>query len=113
MRTLPGSTYDVHERFKLGMHAKQERDERLNYSNDSVLNTCVFVCFATEQVVLFIEAVPVSTPYCLSPLLALANQISRTVEAPHGRRVYGRNSRTTIYTTRPSNGKHGKNVAVL
>ena len=30
------------------------------------------------QVVLFIEEVPVSTPYCLPSLLATANQISRT-----------------------------------
>ena len=58
MHNLPGSTYDVHERFKLGMHAKQERVESLKCSND----TCVFVCFATKQVVLFIEAAPVSTP---------------------------------------------------
>ena len=43
MRNLPGSTYDVHERFKLGMHAKQERDERLNYSNDTVFLTHVYL----------------------------------------------------------------------
>jgi len=36
MRNLPCSTYDVYERFKLGMHAKQERVDRLNYSNDTV-----------------------------------------------------------------------------
>ena len=83
MRNLPGSTYDVHERLKLGMHAKQERVESLNYYND----TCEFVFFATKQVVLFIEAVPVSTPHCLPSLLATSNQISLTGEAPHGGRV--------------------------
>ena len=53
------------------MHAKQERVERLNYFNDTV-----FVCFATKQVVLFIEAAPVATPCCLPSLLATVNQIS-------------------------------------
>ena len=71
------------------MHAKQERVESLNYYNDTVFRyTCVFVCFATKQVVLFIEAVPFSTPYCLPSLLVTANQISRTDEAPHGSCVY-------------------------
>jgi len=32
-------------------------------------------------------------PYCLSSLLATANQISRLGEAPHGSRVYRRKSR--------------------
>ena len=35
-----------------------------------VLNTCVFVSFATKHVVLLIEAAPVSTSYCLLSLLA-------------------------------------------
>ena len=43
MRNLPDSTYDVYERFKLGMHAKQERVERLNYSNDTVFLTHVYL----------------------------------------------------------------------
>ena len=53
------------------MHAKQERVESLNYFNDTV-----FVCFATKQVVLFIEAATVATPCCLPSLLVTANQIS-------------------------------------
>ena len=65
--------------------------------------------FATKQVVLFIEAAPVLTPCCLPSLLATANQMSRLVEAPHGSRVYRRNSR--VYG--PSNGKHRTNIAVL
>ena len=89
MHNLPGSTYDVHERYKLGMHAKQEHVDSLKYSND----TCEFVCFATKQVVLFIEAAPVSTPHCLPSLLATANQISRLGEATHGSRVYGQYTR--------------------
>ena len=36
------------------------------------------------------EASPFSTAYCLPSLLATANEISRTGEAPHGSRVYGR-----------------------
>ena len=45
-----------------------------------VFNPCVFVCFATKQVVLFIEAAPISMQYCLQSLLATANQISWTGE---------------------------------
>ena len=60
------------------MHAKQ------------VLNSCVFVFFATKQVVLFLKVAPVSTPYCLLSLLTTVNQISRLGEAPHGSRVYRR-----------------------
>mgnify|MGYP000273004010 CR=1 FL=1 len=67
MHNLPDSTYGMYERFKCGMRDKQER-----------------VCFATKQVVLFTEAVPVSTPYCLPSLLATANQISQFGEVPHG-----------------------------
>jgi len=40
MRNLPISTYDVYKRFKLGMHAKQES---LNYSNDTVFLTHVYL----------------------------------------------------------------------
>ena len=54
---------------------------------------CLCICFATKQVVLSIEAALVSTPYCLPPLLATANRISRTGEASHGICVYGRKSR--------------------
>ena len=36
-------TCDVYERFKLGMHAKQERVESLNYSNDTVFLTHVYL----------------------------------------------------------------------
>ena len=56
--------------------------------------------FATKQVVLFIEAAPVLTPCCLPSLLATANQMSRLVEAPHGSRVYRRNSRVYGQYTR-------------
>jgi len=81
------------------MHSKQEHVESLNYYNDKVFLTHVYLSVLQPlQVVLFIEAVPVSTPYCLPSLLATANQISRTSEAPHGSRVYG---------------KHRKNLAVL
>jgi len=37
MSNLPGSTYDVAYMSDLGMHAKQERVESLNYSNYTVL----------------------------------------------------------------------------
>ena len=58
------------------MHAKQERIDSLNYSNDTVFLARVFVCFAIKHVVLFIEVAPVSMPYCLPFLLASVNQIS-------------------------------------
>jgi len=47
------------------LNTKQERVDRLNYFNDSVLNVYEFVFFETKQVYLLIEAAPVSTPYCL------------------------------------------------
>ena len=52
-----------------------------------------FVCFATKQVVLFIEAATVSTPYCYNLYIATSNQISRTDDALHGSGVYRRKSR--------------------
>ena len=100
MRSLPGSTCDVYERYKLGMHTKQELVESLNYSNDTVFLTQCICLFSTKQVVLFIEAAPVSTPYCLPSLLATSNQISRTGEASHGSHVYGRESRVYEQYTR-------------
>jgi len=49
------------------MHAKQDHIDSLNYFNDTVFLTHVYLSFLqTKQVVLFIEAVPVATPYCLS-----------------------------------------------
>jgi len=68
----------MYERFKGGMHAKQYHIDSLNYFNDTVFLTHVYLSFLqTKQVVLLIEAVPVATPYCLSSLLATYNQISR------------------------------------
>ena len=39
-------------------------------------------------------------PYCLPFLLASSNQISRTGDAPHGTRVYGRKYRVYEQYTR-------------
>ena len=74
------------------MHA--EPVDSLNNFNDPVFLTPVCL-FATIQVVLFIDAVPFLTPYCLPLLLAKANQItcSRTGKAPYWSRVYKRKSR--------------------
>ena len=54
--------------------------------------TCLFC-------VLYIEAVPVSTPYCLPSLLATANQMGRFGEAPHGSRadLYRRKNGVHVY----------------
>ena len=56
----------------------------------------VFVCFATKKCFLFYLSKHISTPY----LLATSNQISRTYDAPHGSRVYGRKSRVYEQYTR-------------
>ena len=69
----------------------------------------VCVCFTTKQVVLFIEAVRVSTPYCLPSLLATANQMSRFGGAPNGSRVYRRTSRVYEQYT-PQGHPMGKTV---
>ena len=54
-----------------------------------IILTLVYLSFlSTIQVVLFIEAAPVSTPLCLSSLLATANQMSQTGEIQHESRVY-------------------------
>jgi len=45
MRNLPDSTYCVYERFKRGMHATQERVIRLNYFNDTVFWTPMYLSF--------------------------------------------------------------------
>ena len=71
------------------MHAKQERVVSLNYSNDTVFLTHMYLS--------------VSTPYCLPYLLATANQFSRTGESPHWSRVYGKNA---TYM----NNIHGKTI---
>ena len=92
------------------MHAEQERVDSLNYFNDAVSLTPVYLsCFATKQVVLLTDAVPVSTPYCLSSLLATSNQISRLGKATHESRVYGR----TCRLCGPSNGKLRTYLAAL
>ena len=63
------------------MHAKQERVDSLNYFNDTLFLTPVYLSFFTsKQIVLLIEAAPVSTSCCLPSLLATANQISRLGE---------------------------------
>ena len=49
MRNLPGPTYDVYEGFKLGMHTKQERVESLNYSNDTVFFTPMYLSFLQQN----------------------------------------------------------------
>jgi len=70
---------------------------------------------ATKHVVLLIEAAPVSTPYCVSSLLATANQISRLDETPQGSRVYRRKSREYGQYTRQDHpmGNTDKNIAAL
>ena len=84
MPNIPDSTYGICELSKRGMHANQEVDNSLNYSNDTLFLTPIYLSFfATKQAVLFIEAVPVSTSYCLPSLLATANQMSRFCEAPN------------------------------
>ena len=65
---------------------RRERVDSLNFFNDTVF----FVFFATKHVVLLIEAVPVSTPYCLPYVLNTSNQMSRFGEAQPGSRVYRR-----------------------
>ena len=75
------------------MLLKQERVNSLNFFNDTMFLTPMYLFFASKQVVLFIEAVPVPTPYCLPSLLATANQMSRFGEAPHGSGVYRRKCR--------------------
>jgi len=51
MRNLPDSTYYVYKRFKWGMHAQQERVDKLNYLNETVFWTPMYYfCFATKQV---------------------------------------------------------------
>jgi len=65
MRNLTDPTFGMYERFKC-------------------FNTYVFALFAAKQVVLFIEAASVSTPYGLPSLLATFNQMSRFGEVPHG-----------------------------
>ena len=63
------------------MHAKQERVDSLYYFNDKLFLTPVYLSFFTsKQIVLLIEAAPVSTSCCLPSLLATANQISRLGE---------------------------------
>ena len=92
------------------MHAEQERVDSLNYFNDAVSLTPVYLsCFATKQVVLLIDAVPVSTPYCLSSLLATSNQISGLGKATHESLLYGR----TCRLCGPSNGKLGTYLAAI
>ena len=59
--------------------------------------------FATKQVVLFIEAAPVSTPCCLPSLLATVNQMSRLGEAQRVSSVYRRKA---VYM----NTIHGKTI---
>jgi len=50
MYNLPNSTYGMYERFKRGMHAKQERVDNLNYFNDKVFLTPVYLpFFATKN----------------------------------------------------------------
>ena len=79
------------------MHAQQERVDSLNYFNDTVFLTPVSL--ATKEVVLLIEAAPVSMPYYLSSL-ATVNQMRRLGEDPHGSRVYRRKSRVCGQYTR-------------
>ena len=45
MRNLPDSTHGKYERFKWGMHANQERDDSLNYFNDTMFLTPVYLSF--------------------------------------------------------------------
>ena len=73
-----------------------------------VLVTCVFVCFATKHVVLFIEAAPVLAPCCLPSLLTTIKLVKTT--SFHTGPVYmeEKNRVLFIYTAKPSNGKHGK-----
>jgi len=49
MRNLLDSTYGMNERFKRGMHAKQERVDSLNYFLlHRILNTYIFVFFCNQ-----------------------------------------------------------------
>ena len=89
-KNLPDSTYGMHEKLK----CMQNKNVLTVWTIfHSVLKTYVFVYFVTKQDILFIEVVYVTKPYCLSSLLATANQMRRFGEAPHGSRVCRRKSR--------------------
>ena len=61
-RALAGSTFGIYSRFRSEMETKQEPVDSLNFFNDTVLVTVIFVSvFSTKQDVLFIEAVRLYT----------------------------------------------------
>ena len=62
-RALAGSTFGIYSRFRSEMETKQEPVDSLNFFNDTVLVTGIFVSvfFSTKQDVLFIEAVRLYT----------------------------------------------------
>ena len=45
MPNIPDSTYGICELSKPGMHANQEVDNSLNYSNDTVFLTPIYLSF--------------------------------------------------------------------
>ena len=74
---------------------------------DCLIFQCVKCLFATKQAV-FMEAVPVLTPYCSQSLKVTVNQTCMYL----GEAIYGEPSIKTVYRTRTSNGKHGNNLGV-
>ena len=98
---LPGSTYDVYKRFKLGMHAKQERVESLNYSNDMMFLTLVYLSFLQPNKSFYLSKQQLFRRHIIYHLYQLQPiNTSQTGKAPHGSRVYGRKSRVYEQYTR-------------
>ena len=93
MRNLTDSTYGNYERFKWGMHAKQERVDRLNCFNDKVFLIPVYLSFC-NQISCFISG----SGACFDAMLfAISTSYSQSNESigwgSTGSCVYRRKSR--------------------